>query len=207
NLVGNPSVAAHNIARFGGTTWKTVGEGTDAQINDMRVFGDYLYIAGAFDHVDGIPIEDIARWDGNRWCGYNSHFDNSLAAVGMFRDTLYIGGGFWTINGDSSLRKVVRWTGGDSLYQCGNPVGISQINQGNFDFSVFPNPATSQLEIIFSENNKWQQLKIENSLGHTMKQENFFGSTSFGISDLPAGVYFLEVQNEKEKCVKKFIKE
>lgn len=203
NLLGDPQIAAHNIARFDGTTWKTVGGGTDYQINNMQVFNDYLYIAGTFDHTDGMPIQDIARWDGIRWCGYNSAFDNACNAVGMFRDTLYIGGGFWSINGDTSLRKVVRWLGGDSLYQCGNPVGVSESTTDNFQFSVFPNPTSDELIFTTSENG---QLKITSELGQVIQTISICNKhQTISTEGIPSGTYLLSFQTDKTIQTKKII--
>lgn len=203
NLVGDPPKATHNVARFNGTTWNTVGGGTDYQINDMQVFNDYMYIAGTFDHTDGMPIQDIARWDGSRWCGYNSVFDNACNAVGMFRDTLYIGGGFWSINGDTNLRKVVRWLGGDSLFQCGNPVGISETYQEHFTFSFSPNPATTQLTITTSSNGK---LTITNNLSQIIQSLTISQrQQQIPTASFPSGIYFLTFQTEKTIQIKKLL--
>jgi hypothetical protein len=202
NTLGNPQIQAHSIARFDGNSWKTVGGGTDYQINDMRVFGDYLYIAGAFDHVDGLPIDGIARWDGSRWCGYNSHFDNALSAVGMFHDTLYIGGGFWTINGDSSLRKIVRWTGGDSLIQCGNPVGVNEVTPHEPSFFVYPNPTDDQIHLFFKYSQSTTTVfEITDLMGkHLLSKAIDTFNPIIDVSALPAGVYFASI-TQKGKMI------
>lgn len=90
----------------------------------------------------------------------------------------------------------------------GGGVGMNEIDQSNFDFSIYPNPATSQLEISLPTNYKSHHLKILNPLGQTMKEESFYtNQLSFNISELPSGLYFIELQNEEVKAVKKFVKQ
>jgi hypothetical protein len=207
NLLGEPVIAAHNIARFDGETWKTLGGGVDYQVNDMQVFGDYLYIAGVFDNVDGMPIQAIARWDGSRWCGYNSAFDNSATAVGMYHDTLYLGGGFWSINGDTSLRKIVRWIGGDNLTQCGNPVGINDVFKDDFSFSIYPNPANDQLHLSFESPQQKTIATIANMIGEQLVIKSVDSTDMvINISALPSGIYFLGIRTERGFMMRKFMK-
>jgi trimeric autotransporter adhesin len=67
---GNP---ASNIARWDGQAWSPVGTGAtfNGAILDLMVhdawYGQTLYAAGAFTHIDGNPFNGVARWNGYSW--------------------------------------------------------------------------------------------------------------------------------------------
>lgn len=87
-------------------------------------------------------------------------------------------------------------------------VGINEAEINDAMFVLSPNPAFAQLEISYPENYQAERLKIMNALGQTMKEEKDFSTqTVIDISDLPKGFYFLELQNEKGKAIKKFVKD
>lgn len=83
-------------------------------------------------------------------------------------------------------------------------VGISESSFEN-GFSVYPNPATSTLNISIPENQN-QQLQIFNSLGRLVKEISATQQTQIDISDLSCGLYFVRLQNYL-LCSQKFIKE
>jgi len=90
----------------------------------------------------------------------------------------------------------------------GGGVSINEIDQSNFMFTIYPNPATSQLEIILPQIYRSQRLIITNTLGQLIKQQEFSSNQiSVEIANLPAGIYFLEVQIATGSFIKKFVKE
>lgn len=90
-----------------------------------------------------------------------------------------------------------------SISDC-STVGISESSFEN-DFSVYPNPATSTLNISIPENQK-QQLQIFNSIGMFVKEISATQQTQIDISDLSSGLYFVRLQNNL-LWTQKFIKE
>ncbi len=91
-------------------------------------------------------------------------------------------------------------------------VGITdQIS--DYSFLIYPNPVGSILNIYFNKNFKYGILNIYNVMGQEILSRHFTGgaySLSFGEGRgevLSPGIYFVQVTNESESCVKKFIKE
>lgn len=67
---------------------------------------------------------------------------------------------------------------------------ISSIN-----FSVYPNPSSSSINIIFNESITKLNYELINSLGQVIKNKRL-KSNSIDISSIPAGIYFLKITNE-----------
>jgi len=92
------------------------------------------------------------------------------------------------------------------------PTAINSINEEIF-LHVFPNPFTSNVTIEI-KNQNWKQVSfaIRNVLGQTIfnKTENNSGSTNpinIDLRFLSKGMYFLEVQIDEERIVRKMLKE
>lgn len=102
----------------------------------------------------------------------------------------------WLYTTNSSARIV-------NISDC-STVGISESSFEN-GFSVYPNPATSTLNISIPENQN-QQLQIFNSLGMLVKEISATQQTQIDISDLSSGLYFVRLQNYL-LCSRKFVKE
>ncbi|MEO6305390.1 MAG: T9SS type A sorting domain-containing protein, partial [Bacteroidia bacterium] len=105
------------------------------------------------------------------------------------------------------------FTGTTTIIRVNNKVfvGIEEATQ-NFNFSLYPNPATNNLNIAFS-NNKAENVsvKISNNLGQTVKTVELGNSTDIesqiDLSTLSSGVYFVKTTVGKVSSTKKLIKE
>jgi hypothetical protein len=82
--------------------------------------------------------------------------------------------------------------------------GLKEFNNGNI--KIYPNPTTSILNLI-DEQNQLQNaiIEIKNSLGQTCHKAPF--SNQIDLSNLSAGMYFLTIQDVKNKKTIKIIKE
>lgn len=199
--------AGNCIMKYNGTTWEDVGGGITSQtlypqLTDAIVYHDKLYVVGIFDSAGGVPAQNIACWDGTKWCGLGSDIDNKIVTAEIFQDTLYIAGAFKKIDGDS-MNYVAKWLDGDYVDTCSTPVGISEINQSNFDFLIYTNPATNEFTVSTSENGL---LTITNAFGQVIQ--------SFAIQErqlkipcakFPSGNYFLTFQTSKNIQTKKVL--
>ncbi len=94
-------VAVNNIAKFNGTSWQALGEGTNAAVYALEWANGKLYVAGDFSHVDGnIRSQGIAVWNGTNWESMDKGIDNSeisysVQDVAVDSDgKVYIGGYF-----------------------------------------------------------------------------------------------------------------
>lgn len=75
-------------------------------------------------------------------------------------------------------------------------------------FSVYPNPATDVLNISNSINAEINAITITDLNGRTVKQITANGSvdSQINISDLNAGVYFVNINSNEGSLTKKIIK-
>ena len=108
-------IAANNIAKWDGTEWSKVGEGTNAAVYAMGIYNDELYVGGTFDTVSGIATGCVAKWDGTEWSAvgngiYRGGPGAGVLAFGVYQDELYIGGSFPINNGNPS-RRIAKWNG------------------------------------------------------------------------------------------------
>jgi hypothetical protein len=75
--------------------------------------------------------------------------------------------------------------------------------------SLFPNPATSDLNISISKDLTQSPIKVSilNSLGQTLKSTIISNEAKISITDLPAASYFIVAENKSFKWNTRFIKQ
>lgn len=108
-------IEALKIARYDGSSWKTVGCGLEnGSIYDMIVFQGDLYVTGAFEEIGCIAASNIARWDCSGWSevdgGLTGGDDPAGFALEVFNDELYVAGRF-TQAGNVSAGSIAKWDG------------------------------------------------------------------------------------------------
>jgi hypothetical protein len=88
-----------------------------------------------------------------------------------------------------------------------NITGINNRDYNN-EFSIYPNPASAEINISSSTQEDNTILEISNSIGQVLKICNLNSSRmTVSIADLPKGVYFVRVQNSGGKFVNRLIVE
>jgi hypothetical protein len=90
----------------------------------------------------------------------------------------------------------------------GNPVGIKELPSAGLQFTVSPNPATTEIKVRSLEN--INEFTITDLYGKEIfHSKNLNPGTELHIptSDFPAGIYFLKVKKGKRISVQKFIKQ
>lgn len=112
----------NHIAKWDGSTWSPVGQGTSATIRGaMTVFDDgsgpALYVGGDFTTAGGFEVNHVAKWDGEQWSALGSGVSgefHSVRALCVFDDghgpALYAGGNF-TLAGGITVNGIARWDG------------------------------------------------------------------------------------------------
>ncbi len=84
-----------------------------------------------------------------KWCGLGFNPTPSYAnlyALAVYDSALVIGGSFAALDGDT-MNYVAKWIGGDYVDTCSTPVGVSEINSNDLNFSLSPNPASTQINL------------------------------------------------------------
>jgi Secretion system C-terminal sorting domain len=83
-----------------------------------------------------------------------------------------------------------------------NGVGVEQLTVNNF--SISPNPCTSQTVISFSEEQKHTTIKVTNLLGECLLQSSSLRGGKEQILDLSGlakGIYFVKIEDENKNIV------
>jgi hypothetical protein len=75
--------------------------------------------------------------------------------------------------------------------------------------SLYPNPATNQLFVQLN-NQMAQSISIKNTLGQTMVQKNIDSNqtiSTINIAQLPAGLYFVQINTKQGTIIQRFVKQ
>ncbi|MGI4864746.1 MAG: IPT/TIG domain-containing protein [Janthinobacterium lividum] len=133
------AVPANYVARWTGSAWQALGNGTTAAtasnngvngpVYALAVVGSDLYVGGTFTTAYAVAgsqlLNYVARWDGTAWNGLgngttaatagNNGVNNTVNALAVLGSDLYVGGTFTTayaVAGSQLLNNVARYTGG-----------------------------------------------------------------------------------------------
>lgn len=96
---------------------------------------------------------------------------------------------------------VIKASAEDTLLGVGAPVEFGT-------FAVYPNPASSVVNVSSSLNSSINNVEIVDLNGRTVKSVKFNGvsSAEINVSDLTAGVYMMNISSEEGTTTKKIIK-
>jgi len=89
----------------------------------------------------------------------------------------------------------------------GNPVGIEELSSSGLQFTVFPNPASTEIKVRSLEN--INELSITDMYGKELYYSKVLNPTTelrIPTSDFPSGIYFIQVKKGNRISVQKFIK-
>ncbi|MEX0811408.1 MAG: T9SS type A sorting domain-containing protein [Chitinophagales bacterium] len=94
---------------------------------------------------------------------------------------------------------------GDSLFVQNKSVGIAPNFEGQFGLEVYPNPTRGQLIVEWHENNDLETIKLFDSTGKIISQNNISGElkTTLDTQNLPAGIYLLEIAGKNSRSMRK----
>jgi trimeric autotransporter adhesin len=112
----------NHIARWEGTRWRALGEGTALMGNQKGLLSavavnaqGQVYAGGWFDYAGGVPAKNIARWDGGEWHPLGSGTDFQVNAIAIVGAEVYVGGLF-TQAGNVSAAHIARWDEGTQTW-------------------------------------------------------------------------------------------
>lgn len=106
-------VPCNNIARWDGTQWHPVGEGTAGNsglVTSLALFGDELVAAGDFTRAGGQFASRVARWNGSEWRTIGYGVLGTVECIAVYHDELIAGGWFDYAEGRPA-RRIARWNG------------------------------------------------------------------------------------------------
>lgn len=135
-------------------------------------------------------------------------------------DTIfYTFGGISSIstNGDTTFtNNFYRYNITDNLVQQYDTTqqtwgGILSINEAEFDkninLQIYPNPATSEINLAIPNNESIVSIKIYNQNGQLVKQIFKPNAEKINISDLKTGIYFIRTDTDTNRYLSKMIKD
>jgi hypothetical protein len=83
-----------------------------------------------------------------------------------------------------------------------SPTGVTSVNRYDDNIVVYPNPATSAVNVIFDKSSKIRTIAVYNLIGQATDMYRVSGnSANLQLSDAPAGVYFLRMLDERGNIV------
>jgi hypothetical protein len=105
------------------------------------------------------------------------------------------------VNFDSSLGAVY-------IINTESVTGIQTVSQNTIQCQLYPNPASTSINITMSNNADKLYYSIYDLLGNKIGDGEFSGKqTSIDVSMLSSGIYFLKIYNQNSAINKKFVVE
>jgi hypothetical protein len=148
------------------------------------------------NNVNNKPISGIKdKWNGTSWVEYEQLFytydANNFIKTQVAKT--------W----NSSVTKI---TIGDSLYYYDHAAtGINELTSQNENVVTYPNPVANSLTIVASQKATINIINTKGQLVETALINSYI--TNIDVSNLPSGLYLMDVKTEKGIEAKKFIKE
>ena len=106
------------VAKWDGTSWKSLGGGLDNWAYCLAVFddggGDALFVGGQFWMAGGSPAGRIAKWDGSSWTAVGGGTSGFVYSLTVFNDggtDVLIAGGQFASMGGVPASRIARWDG------------------------------------------------------------------------------------------------
>jgi hypothetical protein len=187
-----------------------------------------IYVGGSY--VYSITFDDITL-------PYFGNYDLFVTKIDSSANVIWAknaGGAYWneytygiTIDNNKDIIFTGKYSdnsvfGNQTLYTSGYSgfiaklskfVGINELTESNIQFSIYPNPSTTDFTIdltnkiksdirinIYSIDGKEVYFeKIENAEGHLLKQIN--------VSGLSKGLYLIKIETENNSFYKKILKQ
>lgn len=179
------------VSEWSGSLWTSIGA-SDMFVSALTEYNGELYAGGVFTTMDGSPANNVAIWDGAIWSAAGAGADVWIITLTEYNGWLYAAGDSTTGN-----NRVFRW---NSL-----SAGIKE-DELNPDFTVFPNPSKGKFSLTSEKG--ISKIEIINMLGE--KVYSLFNiqdqtSKEIELSNLPDGVYFLKINDEKSSLSKKIV--
>jgi hypothetical protein len=106
----------HNIARWDGTAWHSLGSGTApyGYVHALAVYNGELVAGGDFSAIGGQQAAGVASWDGVTWrplgAGLGGPSNLGAQALVVWRGSL-VAGGYFSTAGGVPAENIAMWDG------------------------------------------------------------------------------------------------
>lgn len=192
-------VTAYNIAKWDGNTWSPLGEGLTGPGSNCKVVtldeNGNLYAGGSFEFADGITVNNVAKWDGASWSALEYGVFNDIYSMVLDSSGNLFVGGLIFMAGNLEVHYIAKWETA--------PVSLNIFSEPN-NLSVFPNPTSGKLNFI-GEDVIGSRINIIDYSGKIYRKQKL-NSQELDISNLPNGMYILELIFEEKKITRLIFK-
>lgn len=173
-----------------------------------------IYLLSSYtegDNVYHFDTDTETSYDADRWYTVKLTFNISANTVEYFvndvsigSDELHSGGGVNAVTYVHDALTTVHYV--DDITVTAQTAGLNKATATSF--SVFPNPATTVINIANNTNANVNSISVTDLNGRIVKANEFNGVTNVQvtIADLSAGVYMLNITSDKGNVTKKIIK-
>lgn len=196
----NISVSVQNGVMAMGTT------GSDLSLTQPMVNSTWFIESDASSNLN---LDMEFAWDMQN--EVNS-FDRNQVFISHFTNGMWDTDAAGAAGSSGSLFTASR-TGITSLspfavFDANTAVSVEDVVDNSTDLNVYPNPATSEVNITYAGNEDNVQLSIYNVTGQLAKTATIDGNaTTVDVSDLTSGVYYIRLNGEGTVATQKFVKQ
>ena len=200
-------ITVYHMAAYDGVNWSSVGNWStiNSEVSALSTINNTLYAGSLFGKWSGTYWQKVLVLNGNQWDGLgnsNTIYSNSgnIESVFDIRDynnELFVAGNLYA-GLQNQPYHFIKLDG----Y---NVVGIDDLELTS-KIELYPNPTAGNVNITLEEASS-VKIVVRNQLGQTVAQEEFKGSPSISLKlDVPAGLYFLQLDINGNIISKKIIK-
>ncbi len=132
---------ANNVARWDGTRWTSLGDGTDNGVNGavwaITVTANGVYVGGTFSRAGSVEATNVAKWDGTSWAALAGGLGDADGAVGGRVTALaadgsnVVAGGTFTAAGSTRANCIAIWDEANEAWSTLDE-GLRTKNSGGF---------------------------------------------------------------------------
>ncbi|MFB6319062.1 T9SS type A sorting domain-containing protein [Saccharicrinis sp. FJH54] len=107
-------------------------------------------------------------------------------------------------DGYTMLEKYI-----NSLVAENGPVPVQKVNSDPKGFSIYPNPASSQIHLTIPDYKSFLSYSISDLSGKTVQKDRLTGAlaSKINITALDRGIYFFTISDGKRVITKRFVKQ
>jgi len=103
--------SAVNLLKWNGSTFATVGSGTDGSVKALHEHGGELWVGGSFSVAGGVNSPRLVRWNGTRFLSFPQALSGtSVRALATLGTALFLSGDLGVIRGTRTT--LARWDSG-----------------------------------------------------------------------------------------------
>ena len=193
----------YRLGHYNGTAWSIISAFTNQQVLTMcSDTANNLYVGG----LVSFPVYAyyVAKYDGTTWSelGPGSHALYTLC-VGGYDDGVdaLCSNSKGNIFAATSFDINNNWFVAE--YDTVSSANIQQLPNGNADINIYPNPADNEIKVLIKDNLLRSDYFVSDVIGRIFLSGKLINTeTTVNINDLPLGLYFLQIGEDKKNTYK-----